>query len=139
MQWAQPPVEANRRGSWFFLTLEIVLRGRKGAIKKRKASHRRQVSRQAFPLYGRGVTPAPASARRTDPEIGAGPAGGTSTRSAAGERLRPGLAADPSRTPPVSGPDVTSYFFFFFFYLLWKTPRAFSEGETTINDRFLFP
>lgn len=69
------------------------------------------MSGQAFPLYGRGVTPAPAPARRADPEIGAGPAGGTTTQNAAGERLRPGLAADGSRTPPASGPDVTSYFF----------------------------
>lgn len=57
------------------------------------------------------MTPVLASARRADPEIGAGPAGGTTTRSAAGERLRPGLAADPSRTRPASGSDVTSYFY----------------------------
>lgn len=98
------------RGSWFFLTLEIVLRGVRGAIKKRKVSHGRQVSGRAFPLYGRGVTtPAPAPAQRADPGTGAGQAGG-GTQSAVGERLRPGLAADRSGARLASGSDVTSYF-----------------------------
>lgn len=57
MQWAQPPVEANRRGSWFFLTLEIVLRGGKGAIKKTKGVSRATGVPAGVPaLWPRGDT-----------------------------------------------------------------------------------
>lgn len=69
----------------------------------------RQVSGRAFPLYGRGVTPAPAPTRRADPGTGAGQAGGTRALSSAGERLWPGLARSVPSPGPASGPDVTSY------------------------------
>ena len=102
-------MEANHRGFGFFLILEIVLQWGQRCYKKRKASHGRQVSGRAFPLYGRGVTPAPAPTRRADPGTGAGQAGGTRALSSARERLWPGLARSVPSPGPASGPDVTSY------------------------------
>lgn len=131
------PGEANRRGSAFFLTLEIVLREDKGAIyilnESCLTSDRCPGGRSRSVVAGWARSRVASGSRNRGPSGGwqdhpdrrrrSGPAGASS---GSVKTRKPGLLRAQTSLP-------------IFFFLFWKKPRAFSVSETTSGDFYLFP